>query len=126
VNGDDLPPNTRLHGLEKKWRGVIYVCTHADQAPKKNGTLAGHHRRVCRGGLYAYRVPLPSMPRDEAEAYSLASRILLGLTIAQLSARLRCAECSGPLHSVKPWRLEYVLGKPLGRERLISWSSALH
>jgi hypothetical protein len=31
-------------------------------------------------------------------------RISLGLTIAQLSARLRCAECGGPLHSVKPWR----------------------
>jgi hypothetical protein len=42
-------------------------------------------------------------------------RISLGLTIAQLSARLRCAECGGPLHSVKPWRLEDVLGKPLGR-----------
>jgi hypothetical protein len=42
-------------------------------------------------------------------------RITLGLTIAQLSARLRCAECGGKLHSVKPWRLEDVLGKPLGR-----------
>src|SRR5262245_31112875 len=30
-------------------------------------------------------------------------RISMGLTIAQLSARLRCAECGGPLHSVKPW-----------------------
>ena len=42
-------------------------------------------------------------------------RISMGLTIAQLSARLRCAECGGPLHSVKPWRMEDVLGKPLGR-----------
>jgi hypothetical protein len=42
-------------------------------------------------------------------------RISIGLTIAQLSARPRCAECSGPLHSVKPWRLEDVLGNPLGR-----------
>ena len=33
-------------------------------------------------------------------------RIYLGLTLAQPSARLRCAECSGPLHSVKPWRAE--------------------
>jgi hypothetical protein len=33
---------------------------------------------------------------------------------AQLSARLRCAECGGPLHSVKPWRLEDVLRKSLG------------
>ena len=42
-------------------------------------------------------------------------RISLGLTIAQLSARLRCRDCGGPLHSVKPWRMEDVLGKPLGR-----------
>jgi hypothetical protein len=31
-------------------------------------------------------------------------RISLGLTIAQLSARHRCAECGGQLRSVKPWR----------------------
>ena len=42
-------------------------------------------------------------------------RLSLGLTIAQLSARLRCAECGGQLHSVTPWRMEDVLGKPLGR-----------
>ena len=42
-------------------------------------------------------------------------RISTGLTMAQLSTRLRCAECGGQLHSVKPWRLEDVLGKPLGR-----------
>jgi hypothetical protein len=42
-------------------------------------------------------------------------RISMGLTIAQLSARMRCAECGGPLHSVKPWRVEDVIGKPLGR-----------
>jgi hypothetical protein len=42
-------------------------------------------------------------------------RISMGLTIAQLSARLRCAECGGQLHSVKPWRMDDVLGKPLGR-----------
>jgi hypothetical protein len=41
-------------------------------------------------------------------------RISMGLTLAQLSERLRCANCGGPLHSVKPWRMEYVLGKPLG------------
>jgi hypothetical protein len=28
---------------------------------------------------------------------------------------LRCAECGGPLRSVKPWRQEDVLGKPVGR-----------
>jgi hypothetical protein len=39
----------------------------------------------------------------------------MGLTIAQLSAPLRCAECGGQLHSVKPWRMEDVIGKPLGR-----------
>ena len=44
-------------------------------------------------------------------------RISMGLTIAQLSERLRCVECGGPLHSVKPWRMEDVLGKPLGRRR---------
>jgi hypothetical protein len=42
-------------------------------------------------------------------------RISLGLTIAQLSARLRCAKCGGPLHSVKPWRQADEIGKPLGR-----------
>ena len=46
---------------------------------------------------------------------SWLSRISLGRTIAQLSTRLRCAECGGQLHSVKPWRLEDVFGKPLGR-----------
>jgi hypothetical protein len=46
-------------------------------------------------------------------------RISMGLNIAQLSKRLRCAECSCPLHSVKPWRMEDVLGKPLGRRGLI-------
>ena len=33
------------------------------------------------------------------------------------SRRLRCAECGGPLHSVKPWRQADVLGKPIGRRR---------
>jgi len=42
-------------------------------------------------------------------------RISMGLTIAQLSERLRCAECGGQLQSVKPWRMEDVIGKPLGR-----------
>jgi len=42
-------------------------------------------------------------------------RISMGLTIAQLSARLRCAECGGQLHSVQPWRMQDTLGKPLGR-----------
>jgi hypothetical protein len=42
-------------------------------------------------------------------------RISMGLTIAQLSARLRCADCGGQLQSVKPWRMADLLGKPLGR-----------
>jgi hypothetical protein len=37
-------------------------------------------------------------------------KISMGITIAQLSARLRCAECAGPRQSVKPWRMEYALG----------------
>jgi phage FluMu protein Com len=40
-------------------------------------------------------------------------RISLGLTVAQLSERLRCADCGGPLQSVKPWRMEER--EPLGR-----------
>ena len=39
--------------------------------------------------------------------------ISLGLTIAQLSARLRCASCGSSVQSVKPWRL--AERKPLGR-----------
>jgi hypothetical protein len=46
---------------------------------------------------------------------SYLPRISMGITIAQLSARLRCLECGGPVHSVKPWRVEGVLVKPLGR-----------
>jgi hypothetical protein len=42
-------------------------------------------------------------------------RISMGLTLAALSARLRCGECGGPVRSVKPWRQADVLGKPLGR-----------
>ena len=37
-------------------------------------------------------------------------KIPMGL--AQVSARLRCAECGGPLQSVKLWRLAEVHGKP--------------
>jgi hypothetical protein len=31
-----------------------------------------------------------------------------------LARRLRCAECGGPLQSVKPWRQADEFGKPLG------------
>jgi hypothetical protein len=42
-------------------------------------------------------------------------RISMGLTLAQLSERLRCADCGGQLHSVRPWRQADMLGKPQGR-----------
>jgi len=42
-------------------------------------------------------------------------KISMGLTLARLSERLRCADCGGPLQSVKPWRQADVLGKPQGR-----------
>jgi hypothetical protein len=45
---------------------------------------------------------------------SYLPRISLGLTIAELSSRLRCFECGEPVHSVKPWRLDDVLGKRWG------------
>jgi hypothetical protein len=44
---------------------------------------------------------------------SYLPRISMGLTVAQLSARLSCAESGGLVHSIKPWRMER--GKPLGR-----------
>jgi hypothetical protein len=45
---------------------------------------------------------------------SYLPRISLGLTIAQLSARLRCFECGGPVHSVKPWRVVMFWGSHKG------------
>ena len=41
----------------------------------------------------------------QVEGCELAPSHLDGPHLAQLAARLRCAECSGQLHSVKPWRL---------------------
>ena len=41
-------------------------------------------------------------------------KISMDLTLAQLLARLRCAEWGGPLLSVKPWRQADMLRKPLG------------
>jgi hypothetical protein len=46
---------------------------------------------------------------------SYLPRISLGLTLGQLSARLRFFECGAQVQSVKPWRMEDVLAKPLGR-----------
>ena len=74
-----------------------------------DGYRAAHRGR--RG-----RVTIPRCPHGlGGVGFGRRPRISMGLTIAQLSARLRCAECGGPLHSVKPWRMEDVLGKPLGR-----------
>jgi phage FluMu protein Com len=42
-------------------------------------------------------------------------KISLGLTLDQLAQRLRCAECSGPLQSIRPWRQADMVGKPQGR-----------
>jgi phage FluMu protein Com len=42
-------------------------------------------------------------------------KISMGLTLDQLARRLRCAECRGPLLSVKPWRQADELSKPQGR-----------
>jgi hypothetical protein len=39
----------------------------------------------------------------------------LGAVTMTRTTGLRCAECSGQLHSVTPWRVEDLLGKPLGR-----------
>jgi hypothetical protein len=43
-------------------------------------------------------------------------RISMGLTLDALARRLRCAECGGPLLSIKPWCQADVLGKPQGRK----------
>ena len=50
----------------------------------------------------------PAVPRDQFRPISWLPRISMGLTIAQLSERLRCAECGVPLHSVKPWGLSDI------------------
>src|SRR5689334_2168736 len=47
-------------------------------------------------------------------------KISLGLTLDALARRLRCAECGGPLQSVKPWRLSDVLVGAAGRTGLIN------
>ena len=57
----------------------------------------------------------PRCRMTRSRPISWLPKVSMGLTIAQLSARLRCAECGGQVQSVKPWRLEDALGKPLGR-----------
>lgn len=51
----------------------------------------------------------PRCRMTRLRSISWLPRMSLGLTIAQLSARLRCAECGGQLQSVKPWRMQDVL-----------------
>jgi hypothetical protein len=44
--------------------------------------------------------------------------VIIGMAESSVEATLRvlrCAECGGQVHLVKPWRLEDVLVKPLGR-----------
>jgi hypothetical protein len=57
------------------------------------------------------------LPGFETNSLNALDR-LSSLTIAQLSERLRCAECGGQVQSVKPWRMEDVIGKPVGAARL--------
>src|SRR5262245_15221360 len=56
--------------------------------------------------------------RESYSPTNLRSVSDIGASKADLgddTKRAVCAEWSGPLHSVKPWRMEGVLGKPLGR-----------
>jgi len=46
---------------------------------------------------------LLALPRDPASAIDQLPKVSMGLTFDALR-RLRCAECGGPLLSVKPWR----------------------
>jgi hypothetical protein len=41
-------------------------------------------------------------------------KISMGITLDALARRLRCAECGGPLQSVKPWRQTDASGKAWG------------
>ena len=96
-------------------RQIAFTLVLALRYPAGNGPPSCHDRGVRRRGLLAHCLPLPAMSHDQAKADQLVPRISLGLTIAQLSLRLLCAECGGQLHSVKPWRIDNMLGKPLGR-----------
>ena len=41
-------------------------------------------------------------------------KISMGRTLDALARRLRCADCGGPLQSVKPWRQTDASGKACG------------
>ena len=43
-------------------------------------------------------------------------KISMGLTLDALARRLRCADCGGPLLSVKPWRQTDASGRVWGRK----------
>ena len=55
------------------------------------------------------------MPRDETEAAQLAPAPLDGTYHCTAIRAASVRGLRGSLHSVKPWRLEDVIGKPLGR-----------
>ncbi len=42
-------------------------------------------------------------------------KISMGLTLDKLARRPRCAECGGPLLSVKPWRQTDASGRTWGQ-----------
>lgn len=71
-----------------------------------------HLEEFAAAGFTQCRMLLPALPHDQVAAVQLASSYLDG---PHRRAAFSCAECGGPPHSVKPWRLEDVLGKPLGR-----------
>src|SRR5262245_54830888 len=98
-------------------------------APLQRAAAFRHRRRSSRfrvamssrtpPAILGFMDPLQATIEEfAAEGYThieCQPRISLGLTIAQLSARLRRFVCGGLLHSVKPWRQTDVLEKPLGR-----------
>ena len=77
----------------------------------RHGPASRHHRGVRRRGLYARRGQLPALPRDPPSANRSASENLDGAYVRWLARRLRCAECGGPLLSVKPWRQTDASGR---------------
>jgi hypothetical protein len=83
-----------------------------------NGSLDPLHATIEEFAAEGYTHVESSCPRCRVvrlRPMEWLPRISMGLTIAQLSERLRCADCGSQLHSVKPWRMEDTLGKPVGR-----------
>ena len=71
--------------------------------------------RVCHRGFTHIECFCPRCRVIRLRPMSWLPKISMGLTLDQLSSRLRCADCGGPLQSMKPWRQEAVIGKCLGR-----------